>query len=378
MAPALQTALGRWYGERARDLPWRATRRSRRPQAPEPYHVLVSETMLQQTRVATVVPYFERFVRELPTVHALAEATEERVLALWSGLGYYRRARLLHAAAQQVAREHGGHIPDDPEALAGLAGVGRYTAGAVASIAFGRPVPLVDGNVARVLARLFAVEQDVKAGRGRALMWDIAERLVARRVPGVAPGDWNQALMELGATVCVPRAPRCDECPVRRFCKARARGIQGELPRTTPKRAPLTIRRVALVLASPHRVLLARRRVRTSPGSRSGGLFGGLWEPPMGATAEELASALGIARRSLAPAGEVVHVLTHRRMVVTVMRGKLPATRSAPWPLPSPEYDAVEAVAFDALAKRAHATLARKVLAVAVAKVPARGLGSSP
>ncbi|MGH7293472.1 MAG: A/G-specific adenine glycosylase, partial [Polyangiaceae bacterium] len=180
-----------WYRRVARDLPWRRTR--------DPYAIWVSETMLQQTRVETVLPYYRRFLAQLPDVASLAEAPEEQVLALWSGLGYYRRARMLHAAARALASDRGGRIPDAPEQLRRLPGVGAYTAGAIASIAFGRREALVDGNVARVLARLFCVEDDVKSAAGAARVWAIARELVARLPGEVGTGDWNQALMELGA-----------------------------------------------------------------------------------------------------------------------------------------------------------------------------------
>ena len=327
----------------------------------------VSETMLQQTRIATVIPYFERFVRSFPTVHALAEAPLDSVLSHWSGLGYYRRARMLHAAARQVVEEHDGRLPEGVDGLRSLAGVGAYTAGAIASIAYGRAEAVVDGNVARVLARLMAIERDVSAGPGRALVWEIAASLVEKAVPVAPPGDWNQALMELGETVCVPRAPRCDECPLRAFCRARALGLQAELPHTAPKRAAPKVKRVAVVLAAAGHVLLARRRAT--------GLFGGLWETPMGTSAAKLAAALGVAEEDLTEVGEVVHVLTHRRLHVRVLRGKLPRRRSWAPELPGPAYDAIEPVALEALGhgpgapgKRAHATLLRKVLAVAVGK----------
>jgi A/G-specific adenine glycosylase len=310
--------------------------------------------MLQQTRAVTVVPYYERFLRELPTIGHLAEATEERVLALWSGLGYYRRARLLHAAAKQVAALHEGVVPSEPEALRALKGVGAYTAGAVASIAFSRRAAVVDGNVARVLTRLFAIDDDIKSARGSARVWRLAEELVPDGDGD--PGDWNQALMELGATVCVPRAPACEVCPAAAFCAGRQRGIAETLPRSTPKRAPLAVARVALVLASDRAVLLARRR--------RDALFGGLWEPPSsdGALAE-LASRLGVDPRTVEHAGEVVHVLSHRKLRVEVARGPLGGRRR--WPLPGGDYDAIERVALADIASRAHATLARKVLAVA-------------
>jgi A/G-specific adenine glycosylase len=351
-----------WYRQVRRDLPWRRTR--------DPYAIWVSETMLQQTRVETVLPYYERFLRELPDVFSLAEAQEEQVLALWSGLGYYRRARMLHAAAKTVAGTHGGRLPEDPADLQRLEGVGAYTAGAVASIAFGRRAALVDGNVARVVARLFAIQEDVKGTAGAARVWAIAGRLVAE-VDG-PPGDWNQALMELGATVCTPREPRCGECPVAAGCAGRALGIAGELPRTSAKRKPVALRRVALVIASPAGVLLARRRKEV--------LFGGLWEPPSadGVDPGPLAERLGVAVAELRAGGRVVHLLSHRRMDVRVSVASMGRRRR--WPLPGPDYDAVEVVRVDELPTRAHSTLAKKVLAAAgalpLAKGPAAGLRS--
>jgi A/G-specific adenine glycosylase len=350
----LQRALLAWYRRCRRDLPWRGAR--------DPYAIWLSETMLQQTRVETVLPYYRRFLEALPTVRSLAEAPESRVLSLWSGLGYYRRARMLHAAAKRVVREHRGELPSDVEGLRQLEGVGEYTAGAVASIAYGVRAALVDGNVTRVLSRLFAVEDDTSTSAGRARIWDIARSLVAS-APG-DPGDWNQALMELGAMVCTPRGPACEKCPVEAFCAARARGLVDELPRSSAKRPPTEVRRVSLVLVSPEpgRVLLARRRPEV--------LFGGLWEPPSveagtDAAAKDLAKRLGVAASTLEPMGEVLHVLTHRRMRVTVMRGPLPAKRR--WPTPGPDYDAARAVPMALLAEIAHATLTRKVLALAKA-----------
>jgi A/G-specific adenine glycosylase len=350
---ALSHNLLQWYARSKRALPWRGVC--------DPYATWVSETMLQQTRTETVLPYYERFMRELPTVRALAEASEERVLALWSGLGYYRRARMLQAAARRVATAFGGRIPQDPEELRCLEGVGAYTAGAISSIAFGRRAALVDGNVARVLARLFAIEDDVKSARGSARLWGLARRLVST-VQG-DPGDWNQALMELGATVCLPRRPTCDACPVREHCEALARGRVTKIPRTQAKVAPLPVRRTAVVLASSRAVLLARRRKES--------LFGGLWEPPVGDVGlAPLARLLGLDASRLRRAGEVVHVLTHRHMHVEVMRGTLPRRKA--WALPGSDYDAIELVALNDLPSRAHGALARKVLIVA--NVPVRGL----
>jgi A/G-specific adenine glycosylase len=352
----LQTRLLEWYGRARRDLPWRNTR--------DPYAVWLSETMLQQTRVETAVPYYERFLRALPTIGALAEAPEERVLSLWSGLGYYRRARLLHAAAKRVTRSYAGRLPSDPAELRQLEGIGAYTAGAVASIAFGHRAAVVDGNVARVLARLFAIDDDVKSARGSARLWSLADDLV--HSGDVNPGDWNQALMELGATVCLPREPKCAECPVSGLCVGRAEGRASQLPRTKPKTKPVAVRRVAVVLFSSTAVLLARRR--------RDALFGGLWEPPSTAAGlPSLAVLLGMDLGRLEPMGEVLHVLSHRRMHVEVVRGRLPRRRR--WEVPGAEYDAVEPVSIDGLGGRAHAALTLKVLAVA--NVPAHDLPSS-
>ena len=261
--------------------------------------------MLQQTRVETVIPYYERFLARFPTPLALAEAPEDDVLAAWSGLGYYRRARLLHAGAKEVARR--SDMPTDRAGLLALPGIGRYTAGAIASIAFGEEVGLVDGNVARVFARLFAIEDGAERKGARRL-----EVLADALVDAGRPGDFNQALMELGATTCTPRAPACDRCPVATTCKARAEGRVHELPRTAPAPAKATERVQAIVAGRVGRILIARRR--------SGGLFGGLWEPPSivgGARARgELARGLPLA--SIEPRGRVIHVLTHRRLTVDV------------------------------------------------------------
>lgn len=344
--PELRARLLEWYGRARRDLPWRRTQ--------DPYAVWLSETMLQQTRVETAAPYYERFLRALPTIAELAEASEERVLGLWSGLGYYRRARMMHAAAKRVTRAYGGQLPSDPAELRCLEGIGAYTAGAVASIAFGRRAAVVDGNVARVLARLFAMDDDIKSARGRARLWALADELVAEG--DGSPGDWNQALMELGATVCVPREPRCAGCPVSGLCISRAEGRTGDLPRVGRKSKPTVVRHVAIVLASAKAVLLARRRPQL--------LFGGLWEPPSTAgKLPSLAARLGLEPRTLEHVGDVIHVLSHRRMHVSVMRGVLP--RRSRWQVPGPEYDAVEAVARDGLQTRAHGALTVKVLEVA-------------
>jgi A/G-specific adenine glycosylase len=206
---AFQRALLRWYDEHRRDLPWRGTR--------DPYRIWLSEIMLQQTRVAAVIDHYRTFLERFPNVRALASASEDEVLAAWSGLGYYRRARMLHQAAQQIAEHHDGCFPQNSEALLALPGIGRYTAAAIASIAFAEPVAVVDGNVERVLERFTGINLTPPQ------IWQQAQALLANS----RPGDFNQAMMELGATVCAPREPRCSLCPVRKWC-----ATQGQIPHT--------------------------------------------------------------------------------------------------------------------------------------------------
>ncbi len=217
----IRAPLLRWYARAKRNLPWRLTS--------DPYAIWISEVMLQQTTVAAVIPYWERFIRRYPTIAALARSSEDDVLALWSGLGYYSRARALRQGAIEIKARHAGRMPSSVAELMLLPGIGRYTAGAIASLAFGRETPVVDGNVRRVLSRLFAI-RSTGAAADRAY-WDIAGKLVK----GARPGDWNQALMELGATVCTPRSPRCAACPVEASCLASARGEQASLPPAAPR-----------------------------------------------------------------------------------------------------------------------------------------------
>jgi A/G-specific adenine glycosylase len=349
----LHAALLGWYAASKRDLPWRRTR--------DPYAIWLSEVMLQQTRVETVIPYYERFLAAWPTVHALADAPVDDVLAAWSGLGYYRRARMLHAAARSIADAPA--FPSTATALREVKGIGPYTAGAVASIAFDEAAPLVDGNVARVLARLFAVEDDVKSARGVAKMWALAGELV----PGQEAGAWNQALMELGATVCVPRDPRCLLCPVQASCAARARGVERELPRVKKKAPPKVQRRLAIVATRGESVLVGRRRADLR--------FGGMWEPPSvdrgddddgdAAAIAEWRRVTGAKLRDTERAGEVVHVLSHRRLEITVLRARVEAL-APPIAQEAGEYDTFELVEEGALDRRGVATLARKVLEAAI------------
>jgi len=283
--PDFRAALLSHYDTHARDLPWRGES--------DPYRVLVSEVMLQQTRVETVKGYYDRWLERFPDVDSLADASEDDVLKAWEGLGYYRRARNLHRAAA-VVRERGGSLPRAQAELRALPGVGEYTAGAVASIAFGEAVPAVDGNVRRVLARLMG-EAAPTAG------W-LRER-AARLVEPTRPGDWNQAVMEHGATVCTPQAPKCGECPVADWCAADAAGTQAELPVPAKRAAPRS-ERIRLAVLEWDDLVLIRRRAPD-------GLLGGLWAFP-----EEEPVALAM-ECGLVPGGhpvpltDVVHRFTH-------------------------------------------------------------------
>ena len=302
--------LLRWYREHRRPLPWRGTR--------DPYRVLVSELMLQQTRVATVIPYYRKFVERFPTLEALAAADLDEVLAAWSGLGYYRRARHLHAAARRIVEEHGGRFPRDARAVRELPGVGRYTVGAVRSIAFGEPDPIVDGNVARVLCRVLGIEGDPRTPPVQAQLWDAAEKLVDPE----HPGDFNQALMELGATVCAPASPDCSCCPCRGVCVAQATNRQGVLPRRTPRPAPRNEAAAVAVFRRRGRCLLVQRRGET--------LMDGLWEFPGDGGGGDPATLSGALRRRHRlwaevgePLGEVRHGILDRRIRLGVFRGRL-------------------------------------------------------
>ena len=259
-ARGFQQDLIRWYRRTARDLPWRTMR--------DPYAIWISEIILQQTRVEQGAAYFERFLRAFPTVQALASAGEETVLKLWEGLGYYARARNLHRCAKAVVTEHAGRFPDSPEGLRALPGIGPYTAGAIASIAFGRRAAAVDGNVIRVLSRVFDIPDSIETPATRRRIEALAEGLV----PAKAPGDFNQALMDLGAGPCRPGMPACSECPVRRHCRAAARGVQEDRPvRRKKKDVPHQDRLVAAVKKRGRYLIMKRP---------SKGLLGGLWEFP--------------------------------------------------------------------------------------------------
>ena len=259
---SLAQALLDWYALNKRDLPWR--RHS------DPYTVWVSEIMLQQTRVETVVPYFERWLEHFPTFEALANAGEQAVLQAWEGLGYYSRARNLRKAARVVVEKYGGKLPRERRELEAMPGIGRYTAGAIASIAFGMDEAALDGNIRRVLARVFAMRLPARSPEGEKKLWELARRIL----PAGQAGDFNQALMDLGATICTPQKPACLVCPLSELCQAREEGLQDELP-VLERPAPLPHFTVtAAIIEREGRVLIAHRP--------SKGLLGGLWEFPGG------------------------------------------------------------------------------------------------
>lgn len=321
---AVAQALLAWYRVHQRSLPWRQT--------PTPYRVWISEIMLQQTQVATVIPYFERWMARFPDVRALASAPTEDVLALWSGLGYYRRAHLLHKAARQLVAHHDGQLPTSVEGLLTLSGVGRYTAGAIASIAFNQQAPIVDGNVIRVLCRIFGIDGDPRGGPNQKRLWALAEALI----PQGQARDFNQSMMELGALVCAPRNPRCQTCPAASWCVALTEDRVAQLPQP-PKRKKR--RRMVLAVAllrdpQSERYLLLQRPDE--------GLFAGLWELPSSELAalprvtdgdapyrEALASkleAMAVSATIGASLGRHEHVLTHIKMIVHPMVATLDAS----------------------------------------------------
>jgi A/G-specific adenine glycosylase len=340
--------LLRWYDRHRRDLPWRIPRKSSEqsanghaPAALDPYHVLVSETMLQQTQVATVIPYFERFLKRFPTFAALADAAERDVLREWQGLGYYSRARNLQRAAKQVIEQHGGELPRSVGQLLPLPGIGRYTAGAIASIAFGCRAPIVDGNVARVICRLDRIETDPRDRVTQQLLWQRAEEIL----PSKRCGDFNSALMELGATVCTPRNPKCLLCPVRENCAARAAGVQERIPPPRKTRQNPLLRRDVLCIERNGRWLIEQRPPT--------GRWAGMWQFVTVPSAQAFSGVLASKKRL----GTVAHSLSHRRYEFRVFHATLREGRAVPgenarvwaraneldhYPLPRPQLLALE------------------------------------
>jgi A/G-specific adenine glycosylase len=312
-AATVRRSLLRWYQRRARALPWR--------QSTSPYAVWVSEVMLQQTQIETVVPYYERFIREFPTAERLAKAPLERVLELWSGLGYYRRARNLHRAAQEVVETHGGRFPREIKLARSLPGVGDYTARAVLSIAYNQPFAVLDGNVARVMARFLALHGNLHQPRFRQSIEENLDLLLSRH----SPGNFNQAVMELGQTVCLPREPRCASCPLYRWCMAFQSNNPESFPDPKPRRQAEDWHMASAVLRKNHQVLMCR--------GLDDGLVGDLWNFPsalgqssseaLALLKEKLRSSLGAAPSLTDPEHQLRHNITYRSIRVHVYGGVL-------------------------------------------------------
>jgi len=310
-ARAIGRALLAWYAKHRRELPWRKSQ--------DPYAVWVSEMMLQQTQVRTVIPYFQSWMKRFPDVAALANAAESDVLHAWQGLGYYSRARNLRRAAQEMLRVHDGRVPERVSELVALPGIGPYSAGAIASIAYGHAEPLVDGNVIRVLARLFALRGDPNKAPLKAELWAYARALI----PKDAAGDFNQSLMELGATVCTPRSPRCEDCPVADHCQARAAGLVEVLPElpARPKATPIHV--VSAIATRAGRVLVTRLRPDAPR-------WAGMWlfptaevgstETPETAVARALFSAVGLRGEASGLVCVVRHTVTRFRITLDAYR----------------------------------------------------------
>ncbi len=313
-----------WFGLNRRGLPWREDR--------TPYRVWISEIMLQQTRVDTVIAYYQKWLEAFPTVADLAAAGEQDVLKRWEGLGYYSRARSLHRAARIVVRDYGGELPSDPDVLAKLPGIGPYTAGSISSIAFGNPVPAIDGNVRRVYSRLFDLSAPLRSKASEAELKRISERFLADPNVSAAPGDFLEALMDLGATICAPAAPRCPICPLRDDCLAAARGTVRDRP-VVEKKAPaptLTVT-AAVIVDGDGRLLLTRRP--------KNGLLGGLWEFPGGKVEagesledcirREIREELGVDFSPRRPFGVYRHAYTHFKIILHAFVGTIPANAEA-------------------------------------------------
>ncbi|MFN0012069.1 MAG: A/G-specific adenine glycosylase [Phycisphaerales bacterium] len=313
--------LAAWFRENQRPMPWRTPLGVPR----NPYHALVSEAMLQQTQVSRVIDHFTRFIARFPTLAALASAPEREVLALWSGLGYYRRAKSLHAAARTIVADFNGSVPDRASELQKLPGIGRYTAGSIASIVFGEPAPIVDGNVMRVLLRLNGRDVNPAAKPTVAWAWNRAESLVRAAAPADVP-SFNEGLMELGATVCLPppSAPRCDVCPLRGDCRAFAKGKQDRIPRAKAVRTPSTVHCAAIVITDTRGRILIEQRPPT-------GMWASMWQCPTleavprrgGADVPSASEIAAFARMRgctgpVSRAGAFTHQTTHRTLHFTI------------------------------------------------------------
>ncbi len=270
MIERIQSELLNWFEINQRDLPWRLNK--------DPYRIWVSEIMLQQTRVDTVIPYYENFMTQFPTLNELADADEEKVIKAWEGLGYYSRVRNLHSAVKEVASSYGGVVPDSQEEISTLKGVGPYTAGAILSIAYGKRIPAVDGNVMRVISRIYNLHDDIAKVSTRKNI----ETIVTDLIPDGSASYFNQALMELGALICVPRSPKCLSCPLQHICKAREAGVEENLPIKTRAKKPRPVQVTVGVIEKEGKVLIHKRPTE--------GLLGGLWEFLGGEVVEDFSS----------------------------------------------------------------------------------------
>ncbi len=354
----VRSAVAGWTAGADRDLPWRGEK--------DAYRVLVSESMLVQTTVAAVVPYYHRFIQRFPTPRDLAAADESDVLKHWEGLGYYRRARQLHAAAQEIVAAHDGIVPENRDALLALPGVGRYIAGAILSFAFDRAEPIVEANTQRILARLIGLRETIQSSPARTRLWEVAERLV----PEENAGSFNQKLMDLGATICIPGAPMCLMCPLSGACRARELGLQDEIPRIAPRAEPTPgAEECAIVIDAQSRVLLIKRR--------SGGLWDGFWEFPTihvsGAdpagrkptsggswTLEQAIEALTGVRATVGPVfATLKYAVTRYKMTIAARPAR--ALDSAAAPRPSPAVDRVEWVEAERLSERTFSSPGRRL-----------------
>lgn len=305
--PAFQKALLAWYQKNARDLPWRRTK--------DPYAIWVSEIMLQQTQVKTVIPYYEKWLRQFPTVKRLAESPSETVMNHWAGLGYYRRARMLHQAAQFLSDKKEA-VPSELNALMKIPGIGRYTAGAIASIAFEKKVPVLDGNVIRILTRLYAIKEDIGSPKTIKKLWGLAEIIL----PDKKIGDFNQALMELGATVCFPQSPSCLICPVNSFCDGAKLGPE-KFPVKNKKEKAELLETAALILRNKNRLLLEKQP--------SGGRWGGLWMFPHWRSSKSMLKETGFKEKDLSRRMTVKHGFTKYRITLQVYESSLKSNRKA-------------------------------------------------
>ena len=351
-----------WFRQCQRDLPWRQTK--------DPYRIWLSEIMLQQTRVAAVIPYYERFVKRFPDVQVLANASEEEVLRLWSGLGYYGRARNLHKAAQQIVAKHGDKFPTAVEDALALPGIGNYTAAAILSIAFEEKLAVLDGNVARVLARLGAIRGDVRESQ----LWQSLQNSADSYLDLASPGDWNQAMMELGATLCTPKSPQCLLCPVAQFCEGRKLGIAETLPEKRKKRANVDVTLAAAVFTDKNGWTLLlpppKNRARVALADYVPILVSSLWHFPtvsadadagakLRATLRKLLHSRGNGNLRLAPAGKVRHSVTYRDITILPFRISVKTLPRINGARRVPLHDLTSAVAVSNLTRK----VARAVLA---------------